>query len=249
MLTQDKSKCASVDFGAEDSTILSTAILLYANKNKPHATVHGIHIDSEGQPSLLPGTSLAYSTLSDLIRTFTTDSKVGMFLPENVLSIGMDSLVWYCKPAKRRISFSCSQGGIGQESAVVPHPGLIFAVRGTSWSVFAVKGNSRPTASTPLFQAPYFNVWEGGGICTGSAEIPDGQGIDTISKWESAFFDSQFSHPNIHAPKKLVDFEGGSYGFWRSMLDGKHKKFPAEVMIPLNATAGDLVNQINGASK
>ena len=238
----------SVNFGPEEKSVLAYGILSYKNNNSSYATKHDIFIDRDGQPSFLAGVPLDHSTLTALVRDFSNNAQVGSFLPETVLSAGMSFLVWWVKPAKREIHFACDgEEGIGRESAIVPHPGLIFAVNEESWYVFAVKGTTRPKATTPLFQAPHFNVSETGRICTGNVTIPSGDfSVESMAAWEKAYFGSRFSHPNV---PKLVKYEGGSYPFWRSMLDNKFSKFPNEVLVQGDMVAGDLVTMMNGGKR
>lgn len=229
----------NVIFEGDQSLRLDEAILFYKGHKSQYATIHKIASDENGA-SLLPGKPLTQAAVCRVYRDFIGAMTIGGFLPENVLSIGVDSLVWWCKPSPRRVFFMSEKLG-GQRSAVTPHPGAVFAVKGTDWYVFAVKGNDRPTPEMELFQAPYFNVWAQGKICTGNVAIPKGNVPETITAWENAFFDSQFTHPNIHEANKLVAYRGGSYAFWKSMLNGKHKRFPEKVLVPLNATVADLL--------
>src|ERR1035437_2468687 len=101
---------------------------------------------------------------------------------------------------------------------MLPHPGLVFAACSKVWSVWAVKGDHRPRPDSMLYQAPYFNVWDGGRICQGNVEVPDGTTAEKIDAWNAAFFNSFFTHPNIH--KNLAKYRGGAYKFWKDMLAG-----------------------------
>jgi len=181
-------------------------------------------------------------SVAEIATLLTRQAKVGGFLPANILMVGIDSLIWWVPPARRRVFFQSDQLG-GERSAETPHPGLVFRVDGENeWSVFAVKGQDRPTPDTPLFLAPYFNVHTSGKICTGNVTIPSGSTTETISAWEEAFWTSYFTHPNVHAPNKLVEYRGGAYGFWRSMLKGKFKRFPERVLVSTDYMLSDLLN-------
>ena len=70
-----------------------------------------------------------------------------------------------------------------------------------AWKVFAFKGRQRPDADTPLSVAPFFNVWQNGTICVGSARLPKGDQVHNHLAWEEAFFRSYFTHPNIHTQR------------------------------------------------
>lgn len=81
-----------------------------------------------------------------------------------------------------------------------------------------------------MYQAPYFNVYEGGGICQGNVDVPGSTSTNRIEAWNAAFFQSWFTHPNVHG--NLVKYRGGAFTFWRDMLDGRHHEFPEHVLVP-----------------
>jgi PRTRC genetic system protein B len=100
--------------------------------------------------------------------------------------------------------------------------------------VWAVKGSRRPTPQTPLFQAPYFNVDAQGRICQGNVPVPEGTAVEKIEAWNDAFFRSFFTHPNVAG--KLVRYRGGSYAFWRDLLDQRFARFPGRVLVDVKTT-------------
>ena len=224
---------------------LSGAIMIYGDDKSAYATYHNVHFDANKQPSLLEGHPLTAGQIGGLVHRLGKNAQIGTFLSDKVLSVGMGSLIWWVKPAVREIHFACRDKGIGDEFGMVPHPGLVFAVVEGVWYVFAIKGNSRPTESTQLYQAPHFNVWAGGKICTGNVTLPEGADVDDRDAWEKAYFGSRFSHPNV---QKLVDYKGGAYVFWRDMLDGKFPKFPSKVLVPESMTLGGFIKKINGVA-
>ena len=95
-----------------------------------------------------------------------------------------------------------------------------------------------------MFRAPYFNVWESGQICVGNVDLPERATAEKLDEWTSAFFDSWFTHPNVH--NNLVRYRGGAYRFWRDMLDGKHVVFPERTLVDLDRTLGEAL-QSRGA--
>src|SRR5581483_3602195 len=129
------------------------------------------------------------------------------FLPETVLYMDGELLLWWVPPAERHVVFKAVELGAPERGEVVPHPALVFAASSTVWKVWAVKGRHRPTLHTALFQAPYFNVYENGDICRGSAQVPNGTTAEKIDAWNAAFFGSFFTHPNVQG--KLVRYRGG----------------------------------------
>lgn len=103
---------------------------------------------------------------------------------------------------------------------VFPQPPLLFVARGETLQVFALPENKRPGPDTPLLVAPYFNLigW-GGGVCLGSTR----RGRDP-EDWESAFFESAFSHLGGVRPLK----EGSLVDLWRRLAGAE--RFPVEVL-------------------
>lgn len=227
---------------------LSKAILVYETTGyggkEGYATVHGV--DPARQPGARPqiraGVPLTRQALSAVLNGLSADESFG-FLPENVLAVGKGYMVWWSRPTQRRVFFQAKEP-IGNRAGTTPHPGLVFAVDEEGWSVFAVKGDKRPTPESPLFQAPYFNVYGSGRICTGNVELPSLTTTDAIAAYEEAFFGSNFTHPNIPAKGKLTRHADGPYTLWRELLDGKHRTFPAKCLVPLHQTAGHLVEVV-----
>ena len=220
---------------------LDQAVLIYRGASATAlATVHKIE-DVDGEPVILAGQAMTPRAAIQLARALSKGVAHGGFLPETVLYMDGDLLLWWVPPAQRHIVFSAPELGAPERGEVVPHPGLVFAASSTVWKVWAVKGKSRPTMQSALFQAPYFNVWEGGDICRGNVQVPDGTTTEKIDAWNTAFLSSFFTHPNLRG--KLVRYRGGAYAFWRDMLDGRFKTFPERVLVDSKTTRGKLLGE------
>lgn len=222
---------------------LSQAVLIYRGASESAlATVHEVE-EVDGNPVILAGQAMTPRAVNQLSRSLSKSITHGGFLPETVLYMDGDLLLWWLPPAKRHIVFRAAelkeQWGAAERGEVVPHPGLIFAASSNVWKVWAVKGRNRPTLHTPLFHAPYFNVWDGGDICRGNVKVPDGTTSEKIDAWNTAFLGSVFTHPN--GKGKLVRYRGGAYPFWRDMLDGRFTSFPERVLIDGKTTLGTLL--------
>ncbi len=227
---------------------LQEAVLIYrGGQGAAFATVHDIaHVD--GEPTILAGKAMTPRAAITLARDLSQGVRHGGFIPETVLYLDGDLLLWWAPPMQRHIAFRSTNMGAtdgNERGETVPHPGLVFAASGSVWSVWAVKSDQRPTPDTTLYQAPYFNVWEGGRICQGNVQMPDGTTAEKIDAWNAAFFGSFFTHPNIR--KNLLRYRGGSIKFWRDMLDGKFARFPEKVLVPLDATLRDLLGGKGGS--
>src|SRR5258706_5478467 len=98
-------------------------------------------------------------------------------------------MAWWRAPCKRTVWFEAEDGadeGIGTRHGPASHPALVFAAAGGKWYVFAVKDKGRPGPDTPLYRAPYFNVWKTGEICTGNVRLPAAKRAAAIEAYERA---------------------------------------------------------------
>lgn len=223
---------------------LTNAILLYRDEGrKPvFASVHDVQVTKEGIPNIQPGTPISKSGLVEMLKTLSPqDYAQPELLGEHILARGNDHLAWFSKPQKRHVFFKNEQLG-GEVNAQTEHPGLVFIVGKGKWFVFAVKSRSRPTASTPLYTAPYMNVWRGGHICTGNIETPKGEMRFNTESWEIAFFRSKFSHPNMHGTNDLTKHEGGIFELWRSLMAGQ--AFDNKSLVPAGETLGQAFSRV-----
>lgn len=220
---------------------LARALLLYEGKNgAEYATVHPVIAEPRsGRPVIGAGRPLERRAMLDaLVQLDRNAAPAAEFLPATVLGVTSTAVTWWCPPALRRVFFKCPK--VGERSAVVPHPGLVFQAGVEGFRVFSLAGDTRPDEMTALYEPPYFNTWNHGQICIGSAKVPGRIEITAITGWEEGFFNSAFTHPN-HGGKR-VDYEASFHAFWTDMLDGKFAAFPLDVLVPMEGeTAGKLV--------
>ena len=229
---------------------LTSAILLYGSRESvSYATVHPILNEAKTERPLIgAGRPLNRKTLLGALRSLSEASTPkAEFLPPNVLGFSPDTVTWWCPPALRRVFFDCKEMG-GVKSAVVPHPGLVFQASATGFSVFALADALRPEAGSTLYEPPYFNTWDCGRICIGSARVPRRIDLKSVDGWEAGFFDSAFTHPN--AGGRRINYADGEYAFWRDMLDGQFgERFPLDVLVPTKMKVAQFVaGKIGGAA-
>jgi PRTRC genetic system protein B len=228
--------------GHSTDLVMSGAILLYSqsrdSQSPIYATAHPVS-NTGKRPVIGAGRPVdreaLFTALDSLAERCAANAE---FLPETVLAIDRTAVTWWCRPTMRRVFFDCAE--LGTVTAVVPHPGLIFQARTNGFFVYALDGAARPTPDTPLFEPPYFNTWDHGSICIGSARVPARIDVASIDGWESGFFESAFTHPN--AGGKRVNHPRGEFAFWKEMLAGQYgEQFPRECLVPMKRTLGDLI--------
>lgn len=238
---------------SDNTTVfLSKAILVYQEASRhmsylgstAFASIHEVSdTGTKAKPNvqIMPGTPISQEDLLKLMGSLA-DKYVSQaeILPASVLSFSPSHLVWWMPAGTRTVFFNNRE--LGKKSAVVPHPPLLFMVVQGQWSVFALNANVRPTAETVLFHAPYFNVFDTGSICAGSAVIPKQLSTTSIPIWEAAFFDSEFTHVNGHTKK--IAHPDGEYAFWKAMLDGQYKEFPLDLLVDFGMTLGGAIQNL-----
>lgn len=217
---------------------LQRAVLLYNN----FATIHDVTQDGARRPVIGAGKLATTEALVGALKSLLPKEEQGTgFIEDTLLAKGVGYMMWWVKPRHRSVSFSATEFG-GERGAVVPNPGLVMLNRLDNWSVFAVKGNQRPTLDTELFQAPYFNVNRLGLICQGNITLPQGGQATQPEAWNTVFFGSFFTHPNVREHGRLV--KGDCYKFWKDMLDGKYSKFPERYLVSSERTVGKLLQDV-----
>lgn len=229
-----------IEPAGDDALRLEQAILIYRSRNRRSlATVHPIG-QHRGQPVVLAGAAMTVAATRLLAKEFAEQGGLA-FLPSELLYRGPDMLIWWVPPGVRHLWFRAPELGEAEQGARVAVPASVFLASASGCRIWSVKGAARPTPTTPLWHAPYFNVAEDGGICWGNVKVPPALGPERLAEWTAAFFGSYFTHPN--AAGKVVRHTGGAYGFWRAMLDGAYRRFPTSVLLPTGLTLGELADR------
>lgn len=239
---------------------LRQAILLYGSSHGysgsiQYATIHPVECDDEGKsaPVIRAGRPVGKDALKMVVDSLIESSRVRSgVLPDNILSIGAEFVVWWQRPGKQNYFFDCRRGpvekddfvSVGKRAGSAYAPGLVFVASKNRMMVFAVKGSERPGESTQLYHAPLMNIYADGSVCTGSMPLPDSTMATSVVKWQEAFWASNFTHAN-HA--KPVNYKGGIHAFSIDLLGDKFRKFPERVLRPIKGlTLGVLVDQLDG---
>src|SRR5271166_4198539 len=219
----------SINVGSELELKLYQAVLLYRNDhgNRLMATVHGVvQKETDGTPLLGSGQLLSTAALRELTKQLGTSCPVE-FLPENVVARTPELIAWWTPAAVRPIFFRDGSDLAGISGKLFPHPALLFVVRNGVLFVRALPKNNRPNPETRLAAAPYWNIDNNGAVCVGTMRIPKSVTVASISAWQQAFFQSEFTHPG--GAGRLTKTKGGTAALWNS-LPGK-KIFPRSALI------------------
>lgn len=233
-----------VDLGTERPTP-DIALLFYASPGL--ATVHKIQKGFSTEPQIGEGRMVCQDDLEHLSRIFgERKSATDFILPERVLGAGSNWLTWYAPAAVRTMLFSV--GGERCHLDVV-WPSLIFHAAAGKLFAAAYEGSERPGPSTAAFMPPLMNFYDSTAMCRGSARYPAGYDAHTIPAWESAVFDSYFTHTNNSQKIAGCSNDEDQLRFWKHPARRKHP-LKARHMIPIAwaPTAGEWLNALHNDS-
>lgn len=177
------------------------------------------------------GLSKALDTSKEFAKAFLKPKGI---IPSNVLYINPaenGSVVWYTKPMRRKLYFS---DGLGLPSGEVCLPALVWAANRQQLNLYALTGKSKPRLSTPLFHAPFMNLYHNGNACMGNVNVRISKVAsleEFTAAWEGYFFDSYFSHLiGSSSPVK-----GNLISLYSKLME-TGEAFPCEELIACNIT-------------
>lgn len=223
---------------------------LSAHQRAAVITSHPVTVGAQG-PVIGPGRTMSAQDEGRLLDVLTRNVASNYaLLPENVLAVGANRLLWYV-PGCVRTMIVRATGATRRLS--VPWPTLLFEVADGVLRLAALASDRRPGPDTALFHAPVANVYADCRVCTGSASLPDTASVADIPGWEEAIFGTAFSHTNHDQTLKLpagdlADDETVSsnrhFAFWSSLQKQAASVFPVAALVPLEVSLGDWMGDV-----
>ncbi|WHF51909.1 PRTRC system protein B [Chryseobacterium gotjawalense] len=144
-------------------------------------------------------------------------------------------VIWFTKEQERDLFF-VKNLNIPNGKANVPP--LLWIANKQNLKIFALECDERPDENTPLFHAPFFNVYENGNVCMGTVnvKIKNSASLEEFTEsWEHYFFNSYFSHLLHQNPIK-----GNCVNRWKKQIETKDL-FPKEILVKNNRTLKELL--------
>ena len=223
-----------------------SALVFYeANGTDNDIYVEHFDMDKNGSPiNAHPLTEREANALAKSLQTEKNKDKAFLksngILPTNILHINPNTdkgaVLWYTKGQERQLYF-VNDLNIPSSMAYVP-PMVWYANKNSLW-VFALASDRRPTEKTPLYFAPFFNIYEDGRVCMGSVtiSIKNSASVEEfIGAWEDYFFNSYFSHLlGNNSP-----INGNCVHLWKDQIQ-TGKPFPKEVLKKKTKTPKNLL--------
>lgn len=217
------------------------ALLIYSRGSEHLLLKHPVEALPGGRCTLGAGVPLTPGDLDHLAAYLTG---TGMRLTgSTTLAVGMNSVAWWVPPGARALLFDAKYAQTASIAALsgraVPLPGLVMVATPGQLRVFAVRGAARPTASTPLMNAPFWNIFSSHAMCRGTVKYPSLCTPDTQEAWELAFFQSVFTGPSRQ--DKYMNW-GRSYQELLEQALHDHA-FPEDVLVEAKLTLADILTQ------
>ena len=224
-----------------------SALVFYESKGlDKEVYVEHFDMDRNGTPinahplTEFEAEALAKALMTDKQKQTTFLNSCGI-LPTNILHINPSrdkgAVIWYTKSQKRPLYFI---EGLGIPSGQGFVPAMVWQATKNSLRVFALLSNRRPTEKTPLYYAPFFNIYEDGRVCMGSVsiEIKESAFVEEFTKaWEDYFFNSYFSHlMGENSPVK-----GNCVSLWQDLVRSG-RTFPTALLKSNTKTLKNLLS-------
>ncbi len=228
----------SADFGMNQDFVLAKILLVYSSGHRAFATLHEPKSSPDGGPPYLDeGRPITMEFLKELGRQLGA-SLPKEILPGSVLVRTVDMLVWWTRRQKRLMFYGDASDGRELNGKMFPVPSLVFKVSGSELSVRALVSAERPSGSTRLMIAPFWNTDSRGVVCQGSMRAPARLALDAIAQWERAFFESEFTHAGLGM--KLTKHPKGFLGLWRELAGSR--EFPSRYLADSGETLQEFID-------
>lgn len=239
---------AGLESPATTQLPLREALFVYGEKpGDGYVTQH--HVKADG--TLAPGKHLDCAELAHALLDVAAkrDAERLTYLPDHILAVGRKTTVWWRKAQSTPLWFKTTEPRLSAlNGKPIPCPALVFRASQTAGlDVWALKGNERPHAETPLMLAPFMNLMGSGhDVCLGTARdraLTDAANkAMTTEAWERLFFESNFTHtyPSM-AYAKDEDYIG-LLEFLAREKQGESWQFPISKLKPADQTLADVLS-------
>lgn len=213
---------------------LHSAILLYQDTSThsiAYASTHEIGYQGDDKvPYIKAGSPVTRESVADAYTSLIGGKGLQMIDDDRILAVGIHGMAFFTPGKPRHVLFDCPEP-MGKQSGTAPHPSLVFVVGQGKLAAYAIKGSVKPNGRTPLYHAPYMNIYDTGSMCMGNIVTPHIRPTtEAVNAWEHVFFGTYFTHANN---ARTVHYPGGVYALWQDLLDSGQETFPDEVLLPI----------------
>jgi len=156
-------------------------------------------------------------------------------------------VIWWRKPQRKQLNFSAGLKIKGKPEVMLP--ATLYMVHNNQLYVFALMDGTRPVRSTKLYHAPFYNIYEGGHVCLGSAPVGRYKSKSfegEAERFERGFFMAEQNQVHNRPCKTPLAI------LYNGLIKNKAKSFPAKQELQQHKkfpTLGDLMDKIIGNTK
>lgn len=209
------------------------AILFYREEDAKNIYIESYDMDERGYACNAHPLSVRES--QSLAKALNTQSyneqrflQPAGLLPKQVLYFKTGAqgfAVWHTPAQKTNLLFKET---LGIPSGTAAVPALLWKATKERLHIYALKTDT-PESLTPLFHAPFFNVYADGSVCMGSVNVEIGAECSLelfMQQWQNYFWSSYFSH----LIEKQCPVKGNIVQLWQGLV-GSKRKFPRNVLL------------------
>lgn len=204
-------------------------------------TVHDIKKSPKG-PVLGAGRLMTVADKQSLRDYLNGEEEIRTnWLPENLMMMNSSCMVWYVPSRMRSMFFTLKGKSIKLD---VRWPSLTFCYDPKNkLRIAAYASCGRPKMNQPLYHAPLWNIYADTRLCIGNADSTEVIGVEAMSVWEEAVFNTNFTHSNndrVLAPKGRLK-KSPSYVTFIRQKARSGDPIKAKEMVSLNTTLEEWV--------
>lgn len=199
---------------------------------------------------LMTPTPVSRKMMIDIAGSFIKANAVKMdfedVIPEHILygvnKTGLTSVIWYRPASTRSLNFSDHLNIRGAQNVTLP--ALLYIAKNTSLYIYALASNSRPDRSTKLYKAPFFNIYDDGNVCLGTAPVGRMKSKSfekEADRFERGFFLAEQNGGQSNQCKTALP------KLWQQLIKEK-AGFPKKELVihPKYKTLGELLDKLIG---
>lgn len=227
------------------------ALLFYSYEQEPYGQnmaelyVESYDIGKEGKPiNAHPLSQKEMLQLSQTLQSMTAQKTSHWIskglMPSNVLHLSCTQdgfAIWHTPPQLASLLFV---EGLDIPCGSANVPALLWKATKDTLHIYALKHQQKPELQTPLYKAPFFNLYQNGKVCMGTVKV-DISAItnleDFISRWESYFWNSYFSH----LLNNISPVKGNIVQLWQQLVNTK-RPFPTEILEKTSLTLSKILS-------
>ncbi len=230
------------------------SIVVYTDKRQSSFYLESRDITNQGGKfHLSAAVPLSDSAMKNIAQAYMKNNAFNMthasIIPGHMLhgsnKLGRTVVIWYRPAMRKTLNFSASIGIKGDKPVMVP--ATLNVIINTKLYIYALATDERPEANTKLYNAPYFNIYEDGNVCLGTANtgrVKKKTFEEEAERFERAFYMAEQNGGVAQQCKSSLNT------IWTSLIKSQ-KPFPQKELVQHKKykTLHDLMNKLIGQNQ